>query len=842
MYSELIHTRCGDGIDILKGQTYIDGGDRGGFKVFSCSPDISQENYVDLPLLNKISAEKQTYQDPSFMDDAYLFFTPDIGKKYLVNFHPIHFDPNASTGKYPHRPGNFINQIYIGDFDNNYPYETFGDISVWSAQCQGENFYYENKPFPLEQHDTIFGTRGNISYADISEFISDGRTEVLQKAVAFIISQYSVEPEKRKYLVIKDENSRKIELWIAAIECAFSPRMASGLSFATRLDRFQNTNKYTVNLNGQYQTQINLQSPTQKLRYHAMIVGVDERDKTNYSQAKALLNSPFVVLDGKDKTFSFDFVTDNLYFNIITSFDEIHYCFCKEFLQMFDITQPTAAVFDLSSVFNSLVQAKSNKSAESLNSAITILNQYNLIKTPYLENLYLSIINDLPNFLKEDVTSILLILEWLNTISKIVEKPLGNEKYENDVCEAFIRSVFTHPQDKAISEFQKKLASYSVSDNTAKSIISDSSYSLFSKNKQNYSSEDCLALMKILAEYTANLSSDFSDPFIKIFSDSLDILYRHNDINTASEIVDIFYKQNPKAINTVLVKLAASSSDKNFIIFILKLIIRSNPEIIASENTLKRFYQYLSDRNLGSFFPVVLEYRASQITDYNNMDHFLDWVLSCDEFQNIDLSQIYTAFDKNLIISDYSAKKIAQRIQEKNPDTLVCLNSAHIYFLVVLDSNLKSDEMSEKLNTLISQGVPSIENEKYAKMLIERMGRNNISAEIFTVLLKAISQSKFFSLQLVKEALLSVDSHQNKFFTTTIETAAQLNSNNLFDAFANECAQYKQFNKKMSLIQKEIKSKNAQKYFMLIEKQAAKIHNEKQGDSLIKKLFSKFDH
>ncbi len=117
-------------------------------------------------------------------------------------------------------------------------------------------------------------TTGYIGNEDISAFVADGRCDLLKKAVAFIVSQYSLPPEKRKFLVIRDEDSRKIELWIAAIESAFSPRMASGLPFATRRDNFVNSNKYTVNLNGQYQTQINLQNPNQKLRYRAMIVGV----------------------------------------------------------------------------------------------------------------------------------------------------------------------------------------------------------------------------------------------------------------------------------------------------------------------------------------------------------------------------------------------------------------------------------------------------------------------------------------------------------------------------------------------------------------------------------------
>lgn len=152
---------------------------------------------------------------------------------------------------------------------------------------------------------------GYINFDDIAAFVAEGRREALIGAIAFIVTQYSLPPEERKFLVIRDENSKLIELWIAAIESAFSPRMAAGLSFATRLDKFANANKYTVNLSGQYQTQINLQSPNQKLRFRAMIVGVDERDRTNAAAAKALANSPYVVLDGKTKTLSVNVDTSN---------------------------------------------------------------------------------------------------------------------------------------------------------------------------------------------------------------------------------------------------------------------------------------------------------------------------------------------------------------------------------------------------------------------------------------------------------------------------------------------------------------------------------------------------
>ena len=48
MYSELIYTRCRQGIDILKsGRPILSDG----FKVYSCSEDILDGDVADLPLL-----------------------------------------------------------------------------------------------------------------------------------------------------------------------------------------------------------------------------------------------------------------------------------------------------------------------------------------------------------------------------------------------------------------------------------------------------------------------------------------------------------------------------------------------------------------------------------------------------------------------------------------------------------------------------------------------------------------------------------------------------------------------------------------------------------------------
>ena len=171
MYSELIYTRCRQGIDILKGGRTIASD---GFKVYSCSDNIINDDIVDLPFLFNVAQGKQTYADPSFMDDAYLFISPDKGKSMTVNFHPIPFDRTA-TGDYSHRPGNFINQVYVGDFHDFYPYELFGSSYAWDAKERGEAFYYNTPPTALPVRNNIDDAAGSILQDDIAAFVADGR-------------------------------------------------------------------------------------------------------------------------------------------------------------------------------------------------------------------------------------------------------------------------------------------------------------------------------------------------------------------------------------------------------------------------------------------------------------------------------------------------------------------------------------------------------------------------------------------------------------------------------------------------------------------------------------------
>lgn len=829
MYSELIYTRCGEGIDILRGRNPIK---NSGFKVFSCSENVTEAGFTDLPFLYATAQSKEPYADPSFMDDAYLFVVPDLGGKYLLNFHPIPFDRTA-TGDYSHRPGNFINQIFIGQFDDIYPYELFGNGSVWDAQKRGEAFYYENSPAPLAQRDDLGETIGYINFDDIAAFIAEGRRDALMNAIAFIVSQYSLPPEERKFLVIRDENSKLIELWIAAIESAFSPRMAAGLSFATRLDKFANANKYTVNLSGQYQTQINLQSPNQRLRFRAMIVGVDERDRTNAAAAKALANSPYVVLDGKAKTLSVTVDASNPYYRYVTTFDEGHEYLCRQFLQMVDLVSPTEDVLKLYSAFVSLSRYSSGKQLKDLLAALDVLRQFQLKKTSDLERLYRDIKQDIPRFLKEDAVSSFAVMSWLERTAAVV----GDDK--DVVCHSYADNIYTRPQAESTMDLHNAIKKSAFAQSASNHIISRTTVDAYANAVKAYKPADWVSFTEFFVEALKVYRGGFPESVNMLLPNSINALYHARDGQSAVRVASLYAVLNQgQAVDTILTD-ASLATDKNYIAFLVQLVCRIAPETISTESNLTRLYKQLQQLNLGSYFSAALAYKAQTLARTQDMERFLDWIQSNRELRGIDLTSVIRILDKNIVLSDKTAGRLASRIQGCKPEGVACINSAHIYALDALDDRKMVDGLILLLNSMIAQGFPSIKDETYADRLVNKLYSSKLPEGAFAIVVSAASNSPYYSALIAEEAMRYVGTRQDTVIGELIDVAAQTNSQILFDALVNACAGVKQFEKGMSAIQGAIRSKPAQQYFSLVEKAARSLHDQKKEPSLFGRLFSR---
>lgn len=834
MYSELIYTRCREGIDILKGRSPVR---NSGFKVFSCSENITEAGFVDLPLLNALAQSKESYSDPDFMTDAYLYVVPDIGQKYLVNFHPIPFDRSA-TGDYSHRPGNFINQLFIGAFDDFYPYELFGNESVWDAKKRGESYYYENAPVPLPQRSDIGEEIGSVCFEDIAAFVADGRRDVLMSAIAFVISQYSLPPEDRKFLVIRDEDARKVELWVAAIESAFSPRMSSGLSFATRLDKFVNANKYTVNLDGQYQTQINLQSPNQKLRFRAMIVGVDEHDRANTASIKALPNSPYVVLDGKGRTLSVSIDASNPYYRHVTQYDDKHRFLCREFLQMVDVFSPSGDVLKLYDAYASLLKYESGRQSKDLLSALKTLGQFKLLKAPVLKNIYGRIKQDLPWLLGQDAIAGFSVMDWLGRVASIVGDDAAKDGFRQDICRTYAEKAFTHPRDNTSKALHSAVLQSPFAQDAAGHLLASATVDAYMDQLRAYESGDWAALTEFIIDALKKNRGGFPETIGRLLPEGVRAMYRAGDKKGALQIASSYSGISPDKTIGILLQSASASTDQGYADFLIRLVCRVDSNALSSEASLARLYQQLDRFALGRHFSTILAIKAKSLERPQEMDRFLDWMLSGRDFKGVDLTYAIIALDKNIDISDRTAGRLAVRLQENRPSNCNCINSAHIYALDALDDKRLARGLLPLLDDMIAQGFPSLEDDAYAKRLAGKLFGPDLPDGAFALVVEAASRSAFYSGIIVEEAMRHIGTKQDPVIGKLLEVAASADSEALTDALIRACADLRQFDKGMSAIRASIRSRAVQQYFEAIESDARALREQKKGSSFFGRLFS----
>ncbi len=442
MYSELIYTRCGQGIDILRDGAIIP---NQGYKVYSCSQSLLKgKHQLDLQfLLDAV----QTNQP----NNAYLYYIHEIGKDgFMINFHKV---DSSST---PNYRGCFLDQAIIGDYKQLYPFELFENNSIWNAKQREHSYYYDNPPPKnhLESRTDINNAGGNININNIYEFINDGRQEALKSAVAFLIYQYQKPPEERKYLVIKDETTKNIKLWIAAIESAFSPKIAAAIPFATQMNDFTESmqgNLYTVNERGIYQQQINLQDKNQKIRYRAMIIGLLENDSNSTHKTNTFANSDFVVLDGtaKKAMFEVDIQKNENFFKFITRFDDKHQIFCHDFLQSSEVLYPSEDIFKFFTIYRFFKQIElpnftiDDDTVEKTRNILSILNEYKLSSSNTLEQAYDNIQSKIPEFLQQDICNTLDIIKLLQNVATIIDKPYSSEEFTQSIYQEFKNQIFT---------------------------------------------------------------------------------------------------------------------------------------------------------------------------------------------------------------------------------------------------------------------------------------------------------------------------------------------------------------------------------------------------------------
>ena len=808
MYSELIYTRCRQGVDILKGGRTIASD---GFKVYSCSDNIINDDIVDLPFLFNLAQGKQTYTDPSFMDDAYLFISPDKGKSMIVNFHPIPFDRTA-TGDYSHRPGNFINQVYVGDFHEFYTYELFGSSYAWDAKERGEAFYYNTPPTALPARNNIDDAAGSILQDDIAAFVADGRKNAVAAAVAFLLSQYSLPPESRKYLVIQDENATKIELWIAAIQSAFSPRMASGLPFATRLDKFTNTNKYTVNLNGQYQAQMNLQDPNQRLRFRAMIVGVDERDRVNTAAVRQLANSPYAVLNGKDKTFIGEVNTAHPYYKAITSHDVKHIRFCREFLQMLVLSEPHEDVIKLYEAYTALDAISERTTAGTIAASLSIISKYDLKFNSCLKSLYETIKGRLQNYLQENFASSFAIMDWLRKAAAVVGDTEATISFNRIVNKAFAESVFSRPQTIETSEFWRSIRTSAFFDTVATTLTNADILSYYDEKMSKFTCDNWVFFLSIYLVCAQKAQKHTVNELGAVVGRGLYSCYRNKNTNNALQICDLVEKSGRGTIKPLLLKFA-ESEDSSYTRFCMYLLLQASPELVANDAKAVQFCKELQAQGQDQVCVAVLHHRAKKLLNAAEQERFINTIVKERAFDCIDLSSVFEVVDKNISLSDKGNVKIAALLQDCKPAKAVCINSAHICASAVFEDKKRRITVDKALGEFTMQGFPSVEDGAYVGKLVDKMLSANLEGNELTYIIELFANSDYYLSKLIGGILATTTPKQGYEWNMLLYTMSKTKNLLIRDTIVSECLKFKQPDKQLSQLEKAITEPSLRKPF-----------------------------
>jgi len=831
MYSELIYTRCRQGIDILKEGRAITSD---GYKVYSCTSSLLKDGVTDLQFLLNAAQAKQPYSEPLFMDDAYLYFVPEQGDSFMMDFYPVPFDPNAN-GDYAHRAGNFVNHIIIGDYSEFYPYELFRDNTVWNAKARGEAYYYENIPTDLPARDDISDPVGPFGIEEIGAFIADGRKEAFMSAVAFLISQYSLPPEERKFLVIRDESEQNIELWIAAIEHAFSPRMAASIPFATRMDKFATANRYTVNQMGVYQTQINLQDKNQKLRYRAMIVGVDERDRVNAGAARPLANSQFVLLDGKEKTTSFEADTSNRYYRFITSFNDSHQSFCREFLQMINITAPSADIYRLRDVYM-FFESNSIPTAKDMGKVVAILEKYTLLQSSKLQNIYAKVTADLPRFLQEDLHSTLRIIKWLQSVSCIVGDTNASTRLTDIVCKAFAEQVFRKANPDEAFDFWQNIKNSEFASSVARYFVDPATIQANQSYLPHFTSAARLVYVLIYLDCAAFAGAVRKEHLKSVVNWGLELCRTHKDTDSAKKILKSLEKCH--GINTQDILFAiAKDAERGYAEFIVMFLVAYDKSIVASDASMMAFLKKLSADRMEHLFGAVLKFRAKELSKPIEFEQMINLLSRIQGLSTIDQAEIFAVLDQKLSLTDRNCLSVAKAIQDKLPREAVCTKSAHILALDVLTNRRQRDKFTDIYNELIPQRFPSINNDNYIKMLVEALFKAKIDTSELHYVIQLFSREPTYIAELVAVILSVTSSRQTDEWNMLIFTALKTKDQNLITTIINECAKLKQGEKTLDQLSDMLTERETRDYFQKIAQKAREVIRSQKPQSGFGRFF-----
>ncbi|MCL2527648.1 MAG: hypothetical protein FWE42_04435 [Defluviitaleaceae bacterium] len=771
-FYEIIHTRCNQGFDIEQGKNISSAG----YKEYAYSSGLRREGTVDIHYLAKaMLCKPRSYTDPAFMDNAYAYHTPEAASGFcgiFLNFHPVKWNRNYTGNEFSNRPGNFINQAYVGDFVKSgfYPFELFdnrpiGGRYIWDAQrkllpsrchnkanevctrdarcetpcdlshpCMLENYgyYYQNPP-PADLPMRQFSPEDcKTNFSRLAGFVSTGNNrELLKKAVAFIIEQFKhSEHKNRKYLVIREKSDKQIQLWISAIQCAFSPRMAAAISFATRMERFEMSNRYTVNQAEQFQSKSNFQDPRQSERYHAMIVGAVEGD-SSVGPIRTTPNTSFVILDGIKGTINYEANTTSGYYNAITAFDSDHEDFCRYVAQGFtSLVKPCEDIITLYSDYNYV--SNSNLEASNPDALYELLNRLERLNptlTPQFKNICTKVETSISHHLHTKPESALRIIGWLVNASG---DPQVKARLDKDVYSTYTKILFEQGNIHSAESLWQVLVNIDSYAPTIAKIITD--FNLLIENQAHLallSSSDCIRFLSLYKKSTQYVKLNDVEGIRAIAYWGFCAAYQreNKNIEAAESVIDFLggLVTNEEGFILDLASMYVGTSTADVMRHMVNVYI-NKAAVTASNNNMTMFFNRLHEFSLHEYAVLAMNHRLAQINSQKDFKEFLTMAAGYNTWPDFDI--LYQDIDKKIspLGDDKGNVELALMVlrgsDEANHDDssgFECYNSAHAYALASTGKDLAPHALVDRYRSLGRHGFPVAISPTYHEKLAERI-------------------------------------------------------------------------------------------------------------------------
>lgn len=825
MYYNTVYARCANGYDLEK---RTEKHDSGGYKVHGFSREILNDGKVDIPYLVSILQKTIPADKDELKDDGFFYSAADSGSRFLTRFHYV-------TDAFRNF---FITQAYVGQYEELYPFELFGREDLWDAKDKNEEYYLSAETAYYPAVARIEKPEAGTIRQEAIRFIEDGRKPVFKQALAFIISQYGLPASQRKYLVIRDKSEKEIEYWIAALSMAVSPRMASELTFATRMEAIQNTNRYGVDKNGRYTKGMDFQSDPNSLRRIAMIVGAVDPDREN-AGITVKQNSPYVLLDGAKLTLSETVDDSHKYYASAADFSEGMSSFCRIFVQAFGYTSPTKEILELYRLY-SILWGDVSDSAYALALKETLSKP--IVKKENLKWLYERTKKRLSEGEHRDVETLISLSDGLKQISALFGCSEEKE-IEERILGSFDTVLFKGTNQERDRWWSTLRRSQFASAAAARFTRSDA----FGRSEPELNRMAAADLAKVIEIYadmqSANGTRDNSLTET-LCSDLFGKCRLAADKKTAGETiarVDRVYENKAAEIWNGIIRKNDSTS--TFLLDVMYPEDGTFPEDVSKMiGTCARLHQN-GDKKLAERIVT----RA--IKNAETLDQIKEVIIKLKKegplFKDIDKDAYYKLIDARL---DFRMKdrSLPRMIQAEKPEKTVCVKSAHIMALDKLQNMRRNDTVEEQLKPYFEQGFPSMDIPNFINELCTTMIRNKLSEADAECLVKRMVEAKTDVYYRTLFAMLyEYSAKKADLWSTAVSVAAsekkKQQADNAFNAMVDVLYQQKASKGAMEKAGKYIESESAWKFYMAaVEKALDRRAAEKpKGGGLFGSLFGK---